>query len=131
VLPCTWAPEYQLPSRTDDEASQSATMRRALVPGAATDDRIPLRARTCRTAGAASPLHSSLCEEAARAYEERADYTRRRTVATKPIWKIEVGDRAPEFELLATGDTAGKGQAQRRIRLSEYRGKKNVMMAFY
>lgn len=52
-------------------------------------------------------------------------------VATKPIWKIEVGDQAPGFELLATGDTAGKGQPMRRIRLADYREKKNVMIAFY
>jgi len=52
-------------------------------------------------------------------------------MSTKPIWKIEVGDDAPEFELLATGDTAGKGQPRKKIRLSEYRGKKNVMLAFY
>lgn len=52
-------------------------------------------------------------------------------MAIKPIWKIDVGDQAPDFELLATGDTAGKGQAQRKIRLSDYRGQKNVMLAFY
>ena len=52
-------------------------------------------------------------------------------VAAKPIWKIDVGDLAPEFELLATGDTAGKGQPMKKIRLSDYRGKKNVMIAFY
>jgi len=52
-------------------------------------------------------------------------------MATKPIWKIDIGDEAPDFELLGTGDTAGKGQTFRKIRLSEYRGKKNVMLAFY
>jgi peroxiredoxin len=51
-------------------------------------------------------------------------------VAIKPVWKIEVGDVAPEFDLLATGDTAGKGQPMKRIRLSSYRGK-NVMLVFY
>ncbi len=49
----------------------------------------------------------------------------------KPVWKIEVGDAAPDFELPATGDTAGKGGPTRRIRLSSYRGKKNVVLAFY
>jgi peroxiredoxin len=49
---------------------------------------------------------------------------------SKPIWKIEVGDEAPDFELLATGDTAGKGQEKKKIRLSDYRGKKNVVLAF-
>lgn len=52
-------------------------------------------------------------------------------MATKPIWKIDLGDDAPDFELLATGDTAGKGQPKKKIRLSDYRGKKNVMIAFY
>jgi peroxiredoxin len=49
----------------------------------------------------------------------------------KPIWRLEVGDQAPEFELMATGDTAGKGGAKRKIKLSDYRGKKNVVLAFY
>ncbi len=49
----------------------------------------------------------------------------------RPIWRLEVGDEAPEFELLATGDTAGKGGPRRRVRLSEYRGKKNVVLVFY
>lgn len=52
-------------------------------------------------------------------------------MAAKPIWKIEAGDEAPPFELLATGDTAGKGQPKKRIRLSDYLGEKNVMLAFY
>jgi peroxiredoxin len=49
----------------------------------------------------------------------------------KPVWKVEVGDDAPDFELPATGDTAGKGGPARRVRLSSYRGKKNVVLAFY
>jgi peroxiredoxin len=49
----------------------------------------------------------------------------------KPIWRVEVGDEAPDFELPATGDTAGKGGPPRRIRLSDFRGKKNVVLAFY
>lgn len=49
----------------------------------------------------------------------------------KPVWRLEVGDEAPDFELMATGDTAGKGDTKRRIRLSDYRGKKNVVLAFY
>ncbi len=55
------------------------------------------------------------------------------TVAAKPkpIWKIEVGNEAPLFELLATGDTAGKGEPRKTIRLADYRGRKNVMLAFY
>jgi peroxiredoxin len=51
--------------------------------------------------------------------------------ARKPVWRVEVGDEAPDFELMATGDTAGKGDAKRTIKLSDYRGKKNVVLAFY
>ena len=49
----------------------------------------------------------------------------------KPVWKVEVGDEAPDFELPATGDVAGKGGPRKTIRLSDYRGKKNVVLAFY
>lgn len=36
---------------------------------------------------------------------------------------LKVGDEAPDFELPAHGD--------RKIRLSDFRGKKNVFIAFY
>ncbi len=49
----------------------------------------------------------------------------------KPVWRVEVGDEAPDFELPATGDTAGKGGPRKKVRLSDYRGKKNVVLAFY
>lgn len=49
----------------------------------------------------------------------------------KPVWRLEVGDEAPDFELPATGDTAGKGGPRRTVRLSEYRGKKSVVLAFF
>ena len=49
----------------------------------------------------------------------------------KPVWKVEVGDEAPDFELTATGDGAGKGSPHKKIKLSDYRGKKNVVLAFY
>jgi peroxiredoxin len=49
----------------------------------------------------------------------------------KPVWKVEVGEEAPDFELEATGDTAGKGGPAKRVRLSDYRGKKNVVLVFY
>ena len=48
----------------------------------------------------------------------------------KPIWKLETGDTAPEFRLMATGSGAGKGGPYREIALSEYRGK-NVVVAFF
>jgi peroxiredoxin len=49
----------------------------------------------------------------------------------KPVWRLDVGDEAPDFELPATGDTAGKGGPRKAVRLSDYRGKKNVVLAFY
>jgi peroxiredoxin len=49
---------------------------------------------------------------------------------SKPVWRLEVGDEAPDFELMATGDTAGKGGPRKKVRLSDYRGK-NVVLAFF
>ena len=49
----------------------------------------------------------------------------------KPVWRVEVGDEAPDFELPATGDTAGKGGPRKKVRLSSFRGKKNVVLAFF
>jgi peroxiredoxin len=54
---------------------------------------------------------------------------RRRPV--KGVYRLEVGDEAPDFTLPATGRTAGKGQKACNVTLSEYRGKKNVVLAFY
>ena len=42
---------------------------------------------------------------------------------TAPQTQLKVGDRAPDFELTDT-----EGQT---VRLSDYRGKKNVVLAFY
>jgi peroxiredoxin len=50
---------------------------------------------------------------------------------TKPIWRIDVGDEAPDFDLIATGDHAGKGGPTKRISLASFRGRKNVLIAFY
>ena len=49
----------------------------------------------------------------------------------RPVWRMQVGEEAPDFDLEATGDQAGKGGPKKRIKLSDYRGKKNVMIAFY
>ncbi len=49
----------------------------------------------------------------------------------KAVWKLAVGDEAPDFELQATGDKAGKGGPKKKVRLSDFRGKKNVMLAFF
>ena len=40
-----------------------------------------------------------------------------------PVTHLKVGDRAPDFELTDT-----EGQT---VRLSDFRGKKNVVLAFY
>ena len=40
-----------------------------------------------------------------------------------PVTPLKVGDRAPDFELT---DTEGQ-----KVRLSDFRGKKNVVLAFY
>jgi cytochrome oxidase Cu insertion factor (SCO1/SenC/PrrC family) len=40
-----------------------------------------------------------------------------------PETKLKVGDAAPDFEL---NDTAGK-----KVKLSDYKGKKSVVLAFY
>jgi peroxiredoxin len=49
----------------------------------------------------------------------------------KGVWKLQVGDEAPDFELPATGEGAGKGGPKKKVKLSDYRGKKNVMLAFF
>jgi alkyl hydroperoxide reductase subunit AhpC len=49
----------------------------------------------------------------------------------RPVWRLAVGEEAPDFELTATGDKAGKGGPQKKIKLSSYRGQKNVVLAFY
>ena len=49
----------------------------------------------------------------------------------RPVWRLKVGEEAPEFELIATGEQAGKGGPRKKIRLGDYRGKKNVVLAFY
>jgi peroxiredoxin len=49
----------------------------------------------------------------------------------RPIWKLALGEEAPDFELQATGDAAGKGSLKKKIKLSDYRGKKNVVLAFF
>jgi peroxiredoxin len=49
----------------------------------------------------------------------------------KAVWKLDVGEAAPPFTLPATGETAGKGQRRVEVSLAQYRGQKNVMLAFY
>ena len=48
----------------------------------------------------------------------------------RATWKLKVGDAAPDFELHATGDTAGTGGPKKKVKLSSYRGK-NVVIAFF
>ena len=49
----------------------------------------------------------------------------------RPVWRLQVGEEAPDFELTATGDGAGKGGPQKKVRLSDFRGKKHVVVAFH
>ena len=49
----------------------------------------------------------------------------------KGVYRLEVGDEAPDFTLPATGETAGKGQKAAKITLSDFHGKKNVVLAFF
>ncbi len=49
----------------------------------------------------------------------------------KGVYRLEVGDEAPDFTLPATGLTAGKGQPRANVTLSQYRSKKNVVLAFF
>lgn len=51
-------------------------------------------------------------------------------VKAKPVYKLEVGDEAPDFALTGTADGAGKGKGLREHRLSDWRGK-NVVLVFY
>jgi peroxiredoxin len=44
-------------------------------------------------------------------------------VPKAPTTQLKIGDKAPDFEL---SDTTGK-----KVKLSDFRGKKNVVLAFY
>ncbi len=48
-----------------------------------------------------------------------------------PIWKLRPGDEAPDFDLPATGAGAGRGETPGRVRLSDFRGKASVVLAFF
>jgi peroxiredoxin len=50
---------------------------------------------------------------------------------SRPVWRLKVGEEAPDFDLTATGDGAGRGGPRKNVRLSGYRGKKNVVLVFY
>lgn len=52
-------------------------------------------------------------------------------MALRPVQKLEIGDVAPGFTLPATGKTAGRGQPHTTVSLSDYRGKKNVVLVFF
>ncbi len=49
----------------------------------------------------------------------------------KPVHEIVVGDEAPDFRLKATGDGAGRGGPQKEVSLSEFRGRKSVVLVFF
>ena len=80
----------------------------------------------------AAPLVISLCvcglscQRAAQPESNTASVNTANAPAAAPAapqTQLKVGDRAPDFELT---DTEGQ-----KVRLSDYRGKKNVVLAFY
>ncbi len=48
----------------------------------------------------------------------------------KPVYKLEVGDEAPDFTLTGTAEGAGKGKGFREYSLRDWRGK-SVVLVFY
>jgi AhpC/TSA family protein len=68
--------------------------------------------------------------KAARGRDRRA-LERAMAQPNRPVWRLKVGEEAPDFELTATGEAAGKGGPRKKVRLSDYRGKRNVVLAFY
>ncbi len=52
-------------------------------------------------------------------------------MSNKPVHKLEVGDKAPDFTLHGTNDGAGKGKGFRDYTLSKDWGGKNVVLVFY
>jgi len=52
-------------------------------------------------------------------------------MALRPTQQLKAGEEAPDFTLPATGDTAGRNQPRKTISLKKYRGKKNVVLAFF
>ena len=49
----------------------------------------------------------------------------------RPLQRLDIGEEAPNFTLPATGESAGRNQARKSISLKSYRGKKNVVLAFF
>lgn len=49
----------------------------------------------------------------------------------KPVYRLQVGDDAPDFTLPATGPTAGKSRKSTEVTLSQFQGKKNVVLVFF
>jgi peroxiredoxin len=49
----------------------------------------------------------------------------------RPLQRLAVGDKAPDFTLPATGETAGRNQKGKTVSLSDYRGNKNVVLVFF
>ena len=52
-------------------------------------------------------------------------------MALRAIQRLAVGDEAPDFTLPATGESAGRNQRRKSVSLKSYRGKKNVVLAFF
>jgi len=52
-------------------------------------------------------------------------------MALRPIQRLQLGEEAPSFTLPATGDSAGRNQSHKSVSLKSFRGKKNVVLAFF
>jgi len=52
-------------------------------------------------------------------------------MALRSIQQLKVGEEAPDFTLPATGDSAGRNQSRKNVSLKSYRGRKNVVLAFF
>lgn len=69
------------------------------------------------------------CQKSEQAHGDRANANATNTAGaapgqpSAPQTQLKVGDRAPDFELT---DTEGQ-----KVRLGDFRGKKNVVLAFY
>lgn len=49
----------------------------------------------------------------------------------KSIDRLQIGDDAPDFNLPATGATAGRNDKRKSISLKDYRDKRNVVLMFF
>ncbi len=49
----------------------------------------------------------------------------------KGVARLTIGETAPDFRLPSTGAQAGRGKGKGEFALADYRGRKNVVLAFF